>query len=106
MPLYDFACTRGHVTEARRGVDVKSIPCPCGRSAQRQIAVPSLRVEHAEIPFGETSYYVDSKKQDLKKQGWDYDRTLEHLRQSQTETAIGKGIDTKKANAPTEKRVY
>lgn len=37
MPLYDYLCECSVVTEARRGVGVKSIPCPaCGRTAKRQ----------------------------------------------------------------------
>lgn len=36
MPLYDYRCKCGVVTEARRGVDVKSIPCPaCGGDTAR-----------------------------------------------------------------------
>lgn len=38
IPLYDFVCECGEVTEARRGVDVKSIPCPaCGEKAVRDL---------------------------------------------------------------------
>jgi hypothetical protein len=37
MALYDYLCECGVVTEARRGVDVESIPCPaCGQPAKRQ----------------------------------------------------------------------
>ncbi len=36
MPLYDFACKRGHITEERRGYNDSVIPCPsCGKRAQR-----------------------------------------------------------------------
>lgn len=36
MPTYDFVCSCGEVTEARRGVDTPSIPCPaCGGDAER-----------------------------------------------------------------------
>ena len=37
MPLYDYLCECGVVTEARRGIGVKAIPCPaCEQSAKRQ----------------------------------------------------------------------
>lgn len=37
MPLYDYRCVGGHVTEAKRGREVVSIPCPaCKRQAARQ----------------------------------------------------------------------
>ena len=36
MPLYDYCCGSGHVTEARRGRDCESILCPaCGEEARR-----------------------------------------------------------------------
>lgn len=36
MPLYDFVCDCGEVTEARRGIEVFLIPCPaCGKKAIR-----------------------------------------------------------------------
>ncbi|KKL48824.1 hypothetical protein LCGC14_2321630 [marine sediment metagenome] len=37
MPIYDYRCNCGEVTEARRGVGFTSIPCPaCGRTAARE----------------------------------------------------------------------
>ena len=37
MPLYDYSCDCGVVTEARQGSGVKTIPCPaCGQPATRQ----------------------------------------------------------------------
>ena len=36
MPIYDFCCSLGHVTEARRGYDEIKIKCPlCGEMAFR-----------------------------------------------------------------------
>jgi len=36
MPIYDYICKSNHKTEARREVEVESIPCPiCGQPAQR-----------------------------------------------------------------------
>ena len=36
MPVYDFACKCGEVTEARVGYETSSLPCPaCGTPARR-----------------------------------------------------------------------
>src|SRR3990167_10111881 len=35
MPLYEFECDRGHVTEQRQGYEVTHIPCRCGLTAAR-----------------------------------------------------------------------
>lgn len=35
MPLYDFRCSNGHVTEQRAGYDQSAIGCHCGTEAQR-----------------------------------------------------------------------
>jgi putative FmdB family regulatory protein len=44
MPLYDYRCNEGHVTEVRAGYDVKTLPCPtCGREAHR---IPVYRVQY------------------------------------------------------------
>lgn len=46
MPLYEYRCEQGDVTEARRGVDCEAIPCPaCGREARR-------------VPFYESQYII------------------------------------------------
>lgn len=37
MPVYDYLCDCGVVTEARRGINEEAIPCPaCGQVAKRQ----------------------------------------------------------------------
>ena len=44
MPLYDFCCEKGHVTEMRAGLEVIALACPiCGRDAPR-------------VPFYESQY--------------------------------------------------
>lgn len=36
MPIYDFTCKCGEVTEARAGYDADALPCPaCGQPAKR-----------------------------------------------------------------------
>jgi putative FmdB family regulatory protein len=43
MPLYDFKCPNGHVTEKLAPATVKNVPCPkCDRSARRvEISLPA-----------------------------------------------------------------
>lgn len=36
MPLYDYVCPAGHVTESLQGREVTTISCSCGAPAQRQ----------------------------------------------------------------------
>lgn len=36
MPLYEFFCTAGHVTEALKSSGVSVIDCACGEPAQRR----------------------------------------------------------------------
>ena len=35
MPVYDFRCPEGHVTESRQGREIEAIFCPCGEAASR-----------------------------------------------------------------------
>lgn len=36
MPLYDYLCPQGHLTERRAGYEDSSISCDCGAVARRQ----------------------------------------------------------------------
>ena len=47
MPLYDYECDRGHVTESRQGMDIEFIPCRCGLPAER-VQVYRNQFIHAE----------------------------------------------------------
>ena len=50
MPIYDYRCSLGHTTEARRGVEVSSLPCPlCGGSAHR---VPVYESQYTRTESG------------------------------------------------------
>ena len=44
MPLYDFTCPDGHVTEKRASYDTEAIPCACGQPAPRQFSPPGIKV--------------------------------------------------------------
>jgi len=39
MPRYDYTCSNGHKTEARRGMACTAIPCPVCRHRARRAAV-------------------------------------------------------------------
>ena len=49
MPLYEYACNRGHVTEQRQGLEISSIPCRCGSTARR---VPVYREQYMQAETG------------------------------------------------------
>lgn len=57
MPLYDFVCRDGHTTEAVRGYEVSSIPCPlCGESAYR------CEVNHVSFQMRDADTEVKDRK--------------------------------------------
>ena len=46
MPIYDFKCSEGHVTEHRFPItsDIRETECPeCGQNARRMISAPFTR---------------------------------------------------------------
>lgn len=45
MPLFDFRCAAGHVTERLSPPGVEAIGCHCGQRAERQL--PRIAVGHA-----------------------------------------------------------
>jgi putative FmdB family regulatory protein len=50
MPTYDYRCKCGEITEARRGVEVSSLPCPlCGGTAHR---VPVYEEQYTRTDSG------------------------------------------------------
>lgn len=44
MPIYDFACDGGHLTEAIRPMACEVIACRCGRDARRTGVNPGIGV--------------------------------------------------------------
>lgn len=53
MPLYDFECRVGHVTEVKAGYDVTHLPCPtCGREALRLAVYREQYISGETVPKG------------------------------------------------------
>ena len=85
MPVYDFQCERGHLTEERQGIEIESIPCRrvrCGGIARRlgvyrkqylgadvPIPVSDMRigqdVSEYEEAMGEVSYAYDKAEKKM-----------------------------------------
>jgi len=93
MPSYDFRCDCGEVTEARRGVDVKSIPCPaCGgnavRAFPRNVGLMGLPTRGSSMPALPEDK-AEAQRKDLKSRGWDGDRAVEFIRKGMYEDRDG-----------------
>lgn len=61
MPVYDFSCVCGQVTELRKGYEVVSVPCPvCGNEARRAAVYreQGIVTESAPIPLSDRRYNV------------------------------------------------
>jgi len=50
MPLYDYVCECGVVTEARRGMDISTIPCPSCEGEAKRSAVHSIAIACEGLP--------------------------------------------------------
>ena len=55
MPLYDFRCGNGHLTESRQGIGTDAIPCRCGASAQRVPVYREQYISGETVATGRTS---------------------------------------------------
>jgi hypothetical protein len=49
MPVYDFACACGRITESRESLDTQAIKCGCGKRAVR---VPVYREQYMSAETG------------------------------------------------------
>lgn len=72
MPLYEYRCEDGHVTELVRPVSATSQRCPCGRTAQRR-SVYRLAVVQPEVTFNgrdfiEASAAIEDQRSRLEQQ--------------------------------------
>jgi hypothetical protein len=64
VPIYNFACECGEVTEARAGYETGSLPCPaCGQAATRsavyQIALGTKEKKYRVTEFQEASQELE-----------------------------------------------
>lgn len=63
MPLYEFECDSGHVTELVRSGSTSSVPCSCGlpagRRAVNRIALGSVESRYAYKDFVEAHAEIE-----------------------------------------------
>ena len=45
MPLYEFKCECGQVTEKLAKMDTEEVECKCGKTATRQMSVGSFQLK-------------------------------------------------------------
>lgn len=106
MPLYTYRDGCGEFDQlALVSWDIATCPY-CGGNAERLPFYSVNLAGSAAIPDGEHEYQIEHDKRGWKKQGWDYDRSLEHIRSNLVERETGKWFDAQKASQPVEKRVY
>ena len=67
MPLYDYACACGRVTESREGIGTEAIPCPCGRIAARVQVYRDQYMQAETGPKGGTRSEPPRDEKDLRK---------------------------------------
>ena len=60
MPLYDYRCSQGHVSESLQAMGVESICCACGLPAERQGAYRVAVVSPYVDSRGMYRRYVDA----------------------------------------------
>ena len=68
MPVYDYRCDRGHMTEERRGLDDVTITCPrprCQSEARRAPIYHSQYMQAETGPVGGKKNPVDPKDENL-----------------------------------------
>ena len=88
MPLYDFSCGCGRVTESREGIGVTAIPCPCGRIAARVSVYRDQGVIFSGGGFTKSVMPppgVESQQEyfkEVRKRGWTGDRAVEEMRKN------------------------
>jgi len=71
MPLYEYACPAGHVTELRRPVSVSTQACSCGRPSVRK-SVYRVQAAYPEQTFAgrdfiEASAEIEDRRASLEK---------------------------------------
>lgn len=83
MPLYEYYCKCGLVFDRLGSYDDVIAVCPsCKDTAKRRAFYggEAFVLDRATIPAHEGEYTKEAEKRALKSRGWDYDRSLEHIR--------------------------
>ena len=56
MPLYEFRCAEGHVTERLASRDTELVSCPCGQAASRQSVYKFGFTGFSRVPLDQRTY--------------------------------------------------
>lgn len=98
MPLYTYKCDDcGEVFDklARYYDDAVNQICGCSGVATRiAFYAPHIQVGDVEVPRDDPEWRDAAKKKLKKERDWDYDRSLEHIRNHVVDTDQGKVLDT------------
>lgn len=101
MPLYTYKCDEcGKRFDKLNRYDQVNSPCKfCSGTATRAAFYSqNFRMEDAEVPRGDPEWNDAAKKKLKKDRDWDYDRSLEHIRNHVVETDKGRVLDMEAMN--------
>lgn len=103
MPLYAYLCPFCRAAfEERAGLDDRFLECPgCGSTAERRpfSGVPYISGETVARDIPDASYRQEAQERGLKRDGWDLDRSVRHLRKGIKEDNQGRRfVDLKGVN--------
>jgi len=79
MPLYDYACRCGRVTESREAMDVVLIRCKCGGMASRQGVYREQYISCETGPRGGLKVEPPKDEKDLRKPFAEYREASQEL---------------------------
>ena len=97
MPLYDYCCPDCGMFEANAGREAGTTACPqCSNPAKRNPVPSSVGVvirggpNQPMPPKGDTVAINEEMHKEVKKRGWNVDRTVEEMRKNRTTDSRGK----------------
>lgn len=81
MPLYEFACPRGHRTEALKRAGVVTVPCACGAPAHRlEVYAPAIG-GRARPPAGQRAVDLRTYREATEQIAYEHGRAEESAQQ-------------------------
>lgn len=117
MPLHDFMCERGHVTEEYVAQGVDEITCPCYLPAKKVFLTAPMAFVQADICYdspidGRPITSKQARQEDLARSGcvpYDPEMKTDHMRRLRDqeralEDAVDRTVDEAIAKMPARKR--